>query len=147
MIIPRHRILSSRYNNLKQHPAPTTTLLPVPSSNIPPILNDNPPPGFQHQQFPPEVTPDIVVEDTFKMAPTPFKQFYILRAEYDGVIATVAYILSTCKNQRQYNNRMFTELKKMCPGLDIADLMIDFEPAVRFVVLHDIFSCLFLHRL
>ena len=87
-------------------------------------------------------TTTVFSDGTFKMAPTPFKQLYILRAEYDGVVVTSAYVLLTCKTQKQYNV-MFTQIKTMCPGLDIGDLMIDFEPAVRFVVLSFCYFLLF----
>ena len=71
---------------------------------------------------------------TFKMSPTPFKQIYVLRAESDGVFITVAHVLLTCKTQPIYS-RLFQQLKTMCPGLDIVNLMIDFENAVTFVQL------------
>ena len=60
----------------------------------------------------------VFSDGTFKMAPTPFKQIYILRAESDGVYVTVAYILLTCKKEALHL-KMFKQLKAMCPGLDI----------------------------
>ena len=81
----------------------------------------------------------VFSDGTFKMAPTPFKQIYILRAESDGVYVTVAYILLTCKKEALYL-KMFRQLKAMCPGLDISGLMIDFEPAVRCVNINYSFS-------
>ena len=75
----------------------------------------------------------IFADGTFKMAPTPFRQLYILRAEFDGVVVTVCYVMLTSKTQQQYID-MFRQLQIMCPGLEMSSLMIDFELAVRYVV-------------
>lgn len=85
---------------------------------------------FQEVKKLPEVT--LLMDGTFKVVPGHFKvhQLYIINVILSGRCYPLAYVLMQRRDFHSYV-KVFSELKKLIPSMNVVNCMSDYEAATR----------------